>query len=367
MTRILVFGMNQNPGGMESFIMNYYRRINREKIQFDFLTNCPSIAYEQEIAALGGHVFKITPRSQNYPLYRRQLTAFFETHAADYDGVWMNTCSLANIDYLKMAKKYGIPRRIIHSHNAQNMDSRLRGVLHTLNKGAVTRYATDFWACSRQAGAFFYGDAIRNSPRYQEIPNAIDPTPFLFDSAVRASVRKQMAVEDTLVIGHVGRLHFQKNQAFLLDVFKDIRTHRPHSRLWLVGQGQDEPTLRRKAAELGLTDAVDFLGVREDIPRLLQGMDVFVFPSRFEGLGIALVEAQAAGLPCVTSTAVPRDAAVTDLVTFLPLSDSPALWAQAALQAAGTPRTDRRAEIAAAGYDIHTQVTHLEALLEERV
>ena len=367
MLKVLVFGMNDNPGGMESFIMSYYRRLDRDRIQFDFLTNCPTIAYEDEIGRLGGRVFKICARSRDYRLYRQQLTAFFEARAADYGVVWMNTCSLANIDYLKMAKRYGIPRRILHSHNSQNMDSPLRGVLHRLNKGAVTRYATDFWACTRAAGAFFYSPALLCSSRYREIPNAIDTAPYTYDAAQRERVRQELGVADKLVVGHVGRLHFQKNQTFLLDIFKEIHSRRPDSCLWLVGQGEDEGMLRRRTQELGLTEAVRFLGVREDVPALMQGMDVFVFPSLFEGLGIVLIEAQAAGLGCVTSTAVPQDARVTDLITYLPLEASPALWADTALQAVAQPRTDRRAEITAAGYDINTQVARLEALLEESV
>ncbi|MBQ9859243.1 MAG: glycosyltransferase family 1 protein [Clostridia bacterium] len=367
MRKILVFGMNDNPGGMESFIMSYYRRINRQRIQFDFLTNCPTIAYEDEIEQLGGRVFKICARSRNYRRYRQQLTAFFEAHAADYSAVWLNTCSLANIDYLKMAKRYGIPRRIIHSHNAQNMDSPLRGVLHLLNKGSVRRYATDFWACTRAAGAFFYSPALLAHPRYREIPNAIDTAAYTFDPAVREQVRRQLQGEDKLVVGHVGRLHFQKNQTFLLEIFKEIYARRPDARLWLVGQGEDEDKLRRRTEELGLTAAVRFLGVRQDVSALMQGMDVFVFPSLFEGLGIVLIEAQAAGLGCVTSSAVPADARVTDLITYLPLDAAPAVWAQAALEGATAQRTDRRAEIAAAGYDINTQVSALERLLEESV
>ena len=367
MTKILVFGMNDNPGGMESFIMSYYRRIDRQRIHFDFLTNCPTIAYEEEIEALGGRVFKICARSRNYGLYRRQLTAFFETHAAEYAAVWMNTCSLANIDYLRMAKRYGIPRRIIHSHNAQNMDSPVRGVLHRLNKGHIRRYATDFWACTRAAGEFFYSPALLAHPRYREIPNAIDTAVYAFDPAVRERVRQEMDVTDKLVVGHVGRLHFQKNQTFLLDIFKEIYAHRPDACLWLVGQGEDEDKLRRRTAELGLTKQVRFLGVRQDVSALMQGMDVFVFPSLFEGLGIVLIEAQAAGLACVTSTAVPADARVTDLITYLPPDAAPAMWAQTALEGAAVGRTDRRAEITAAGYDINTQVARLEALLEESV
>lgn len=364
MTNVLIFGMNENPGGMESFIMSYYRKLDRERVQFDFLTNCPTIAYEDEIRSLGGRVYKICARSKNFRLYREQLTAFFEQHAADYEVVWMNTCSLANIDYLKMAKKYGIPRRIIHSHNSQNMDNPLRGLLHKKNKHTVTRYATDFWACSRLAGEFFYSPEILASDRYREIHNAIDCAPFAYDEAARRSVREEFGLTDGPVIGHVGRLHFQKNQRFLLDVFRHIHAAEPNARLLIIGQGEDEAMLRDRTHALGLDDAVIFAGVRGDVPRLMQGMDAFVLPSLFEGLPVVLVETQAAGLPTVAADTISDEAKLTDRLTYLPLEAGEAVWARTILAAAKQPRVDRRAELAAAGYDIDTQVAVLQALLE---
>ena len=366
MVKILVFGMNDNPGGVESFLMSYYRHLDRSRFQFDFLTNCPVIAYEEEIRGMGGEIYKICARSRNAALYRQQLEAFFSRHAGEYVAIWVNVCSLANIDYLKAAKKYGIPRRIIHSHNSQNMDSPLRGILHKLNKHQVARYATDFWACSRVAGEFFYPAAVLDSPCYREINNAIDPAPFLYDPVARQSARQELGLEDNFVVGHVGRLHFQKNQSFLLDIFKELYSRRPDARLLLIGQGEDEAMLREKTRQLGLEESVRFLGVRNDVPRLMQAMDVFALPSVFEGLAVVLVEAQAAGLGCVTSAAVTRAAGITELLKFLSLNESPAVWAQAIEQAA-CPRTNRRQEIADKGYDIHQQVRLLEQLLEGAV
>ncbi len=363
MVKILVFGMNDNPGGVESFIMSYYRQLDRSRFQFDFLTNCPVIAYEEEIGRLGGAVYKVCARSQNPRLYQQQLDTFFREHAKEYAAIWVNVCSLANIDYLKAAKKYGISRRIIHSHSSQNMDSRLRGVLHSLNKRRVARYATDFWACSREAGEFFYPAVVLDMACYREINNAIDPVAFQYDPTVREAMRQELGLQENFVVGHVGRLHFEKNQSFLLDIFKELYTRRADARLLLIGQGQDEPMLREKTRQLGLEESVRFLGVRGDVPQLMQAMDVFAFPSVFEGLGIVLVEAQAAGLGCVTSTEVPAVAKVTELLSYLPLAAPPSVWAQAVEEAA-RPRTDRREEIAAAGYDIHQQVRLLENLLE---
>ncbi len=365
MTNVLVFGMNDNPGGMESFLMAYLRHLDHEQVHLDFLTNCETIAYEDELASLGARVFKICARSKNPYRYRKQLTAFFRQHAAEYDVLWLNTCSLANIDYLKMAKRYGIPRRIIHSHNSQNMDSRLRGLLHAVNRHRIHRYATDFWACSRKAGAFFYSPAVLAGDRYREIPNAIDCSLFTFDADVRQAVREEWGLTDNLVIGHIGRLHFQKNQRFLLEIFQSVYTANPHARLLIIGQGEDEAMLRAYASALGLTEAVIFAGVRGDIPRLLQGMDVFALPSRFEGLPVVLVEAQAAGLHAVVADTVSTQVALTEAIHFLPLTAGADGWAQALLDAAQLPRENTLAHLTAAGYDIRTQAANVQALLME--
>lgn len=152
MFRILVFGMTENPGGVESFLMNYFRHIDKSKIQFDFLCNSHEfIAYEEEIRSSGSRIFHITARSKHWKKYSKELKKVFAGHASEWDAIWVNVCSLANIDYLKMAKKYGITKRIIHSHNSQNMDSWLRGILHKWNRLCLAGYATDFWACSENA------------------------------------------------------------------------------------------------------------------------------------------------------------------------------------------------------------------------
>ena len=149
MYKVLVFGITENPGGVESFLVNYYRKIDRTKIQFDFLCNTHNeVAYENELKSLGGQVVHIAMRSKEPMKYRKELKEFMEKHASDYQAVWVNVCSLANIDYLKIAKKYGIKKRIIHSHNSQNMDNRIRMFLHMIHRQRISDYATYFWVCS---------------------------------------------------------------------------------------------------------------------------------------------------------------------------------------------------------------------------
>ena len=199
MYNVLVFGMTENPGGVESFLMNYYRRIDLSRFHFDFLCNSyDPVAFEDEIHAMGGRTVHFTSRRQNPIRFRKELESFFARHAHEYQAIWVNVNSLANIDYLKMAKKYGIPKRIIHSHNAQNMDYRLRGMLHEANRDAVGRYATDFWACSEYAAKWFYaGKGGRGELRHPAviIRNAIDVEKIRSGIARREEFRRQAGGE----------------------------------------------------------------------------------------------------------------------------------------------------------------------------
>ena len=366
MKKVLVFGMTDNRGGVESFLMAYYRKLDKSKIQFDFLCNNSSVAHEDEIKALGGRLFKICARSANPALYKKQLGSFFKEHANDYCAIWVNVCSLANIDYLKYAKKYGIKTRIIHSHNAQNMDSALRGVLHKINRRFVAKYATHFWACTGLAADFFYSSKIKNSKNFRIIKNAIDVSAFSFDIEAREKLRRELDIENCLVLGNVGRLHFQKNQSFALDIFAEIAKRRQDARLLLIGGGEDEAALKEKTGELNLNDKVLFLGVRSDVPQIMSALDVFLLPSLFEGLGIVLIEAQASGLLSFTSAdVVPDDARVTDLLTFIELSKSPREWAEKILaKCENLKRPDTLFQITNAGYNIDTQIDSLQNFFE---
>jgi len=306
MKRILVFGMTKVPGGMESVIMNYYRNVDREKIQFDFLCNEKPISYEKEIEELGGKIYYITARSENGKKYKKELKDFFEMNFKKYYAIWENTCALNNIDYIIYAKKYNIKYRIIHAHNTKIMQKTFAkkaifSILHSLNKLIISKYATDFWACSEEAGKFFYSKKIRRSNKYKIINNAIDTGKFKFNEQIRNEYRKKMHLENKIVIGNVGRLHFQKNQTFLIDVFNEFYMKNKNSELILVGDGEDRNLLEDKVKKLNIKESVKFLGIRDDVSNLLQVMDVFVFPSNFEGLSVTLIEAYASGVKIIAS------------------------------------------------------------------
>ena len=367
MYRVLVFGMTENPGGVESFLVNYYRHIDRSRIQFDFLCNSyEKAAYEDELKSLGGRVFHITARSRDIKLYRKELREFFEKYSKEFDAIWVNVSSLANIDYLKMAKKYGIKKRIIHSHNSRNMDSRLRGMLHSLNRSRIGKYATDFWACSDDAAKWFYNDSLLG--KAVVIHNAIDTDKLSYDSKKGSEIREKLGTEGKYVLGNVGRLHFQKNQSFAIEVFSHYVKKDREAVLVLVGQGEDEEMLKRKARELEVSDKVIFAGLQNDMQAWLSSFDLFLFPSVFEGLSIAALEAQANGLPALASYGViPEEVRLNDNFNFMKLDNNAAEWADEIYKIKSSCSRKSREEVKAAflekGYDINTEASRLSGLL----
>ena len=367
MNRVLVFGMTENPGGVENFLMNYCRHFDRKRIRMDFLCNfLEKAACEDELVSMGSRVFHIVSRRKNPLRYRKELAAFFAGHAAEYDAIWVNVSSLANIDYLRAAKKYGIDRRIIHSHNSQNMDGCLRGLLHRLNPGLVGKYATDFWACSWGAAGWFYNDRL--IARTVIIHNAIEVENYIFDPEKRHDIREKLHIEGKYVIGNVGRLHFQKNQSFAIDVFARYLNTDEDTVLVLVGRGEDEAMLKDKVNQAGITDRIIFAGVQSDMQAWLSAFDVFLFPSVFEGLSIAALEAQANGLPILASVdALPQEARLNDNIHVMELKNYAENWAQEIRRIkehdGRKDAGDVRRTFTQNGYDISTEAGKIERYL----
>ena len=365
MKKILVFGITDKSGGVEAVIMNYYRFIDRSKIQFEFLCNTDEVAYEDEIKKLGGVIYRITARSKDRKKYHEDMTKFFEEHAKDYEAIWVNVCSLANIDYLKYAKKYGIKKRIIHSHNSQNMDSKLRGILHRINKLFISKYATDFWSCGDEAGKWFYSNKIINSDKYLFVNNAIDTDKYKYDEKTRKEYRKKMNLEDKIVFGNVGRFHFQKNHTFMIKVFNEFQKEKPNSVLLLIGQGEDEEKIKNQIKEYGLEDKIIILGVRNDVDKLMQCMDVFLFPSLFEGLPLVLVEAQTAKLLIFASDVITKGVKFNDRLYYLSLEKDEKYWAKRILERLDKieDRKSDVSDIVKNGFDIKNEAKKIEKLL----
>lgn len=365
MKRILIFGMTENPGGIESVIMNYYRHIDREHIQFEFLCNSLKVAYEEEITALGGKIYKITSKKRNYFAFKRELDTFMRENAERYAAIWVNVCTLVNIDYLISAKKYGISRRIIHSHNAENDGGGVKKIRHSINKFRIGKYATDFWSCSEEAAIWFYQKSIFSSNKSKVIPNAIDLTRFNRDEPLRQRLRKEMGMEDKIVIGHVGRFHFQKNHHFLIDVFEELAGRNSRYHLLLVGKGNLENEIREMVGSKKLVEKVSFCGVRGDIENLYQVMDIFVFPSLVEGLSVAALEAQAYMMPCLLADSIPNTVKVNENVEFLSLNKKVGVWADEIERMLQIPRDNLVNKLSLSQYNIQKQTQRLERLLLE--
>ena len=358
MKKILVFGMTENPGGIESVIMNYYRNINRDNIQFDFLCNCQSIAYQEEIENLGGHIYSITARKENFWKFRKEMSDFMQLHAKEYEAIWVNVCMLSNIDYLIFAKKYGIPKRIIHCHNSSNDGGEIKLLAHNFNKNRLTKYATHFWTCSADAAEWFFDKNIINGQNYRVITNAIDTSKYVRTDAIRNVYREQLNLTDKIVIGHVGRFHFQKNHEFLIKIFKELSNRNARYQLVLIGQGELEQRIKEIVTKEELEDKVSFLGVRNDVEKLYQCMDAFVMPSQFEGLSLAAIEAQAAGLPCILADTLPVSVKVNDNVCFQSLNQSVKKWADSVENMIKGKRPENK--IALSEYNIKNQVKEFE-------
>lgn len=327
--RVLHVLQRMEAGGTQAFLMNLYRNIDRSKVQFDFLVEYSEKQfYDDEIESLGGKVYRCTFREdKNLPRFISFLRHFFAKHA-EYAVVH---CHAYTIGYfvLKAAERAGVTVRIAHSHN--NSMSGVTKPLKIAMRSLFPVHANRLMACSNEAGRFLFGDR-----EFMVVKNAIDVERYLFNGAVRDEVRGELGLGGSLVVGNVGRLHHQKNQGFLLTVFKEVLDKRPDARLLLVGNGPLREEILAKAATLEISERMILLSDRRDMDRLYQAMDVFVLPSLYEGLGIVAIEAQSSGLPTICSDGVAEDANISPLFERLSLESSYSDWAEAIVEAAGT-------------------------------
>jgi len=362
--RVLVVGMTNRAGGIESFLMEYCERLVGEGFHFDFLSRFPDCSYAERIAKMGGKIYAVTRRSKNPVRFYREIRAFFEQHADEYDAIWDNECMMNDITPLLYAKRYGIARRIYHSHCSDSADWSLKGriqrALHQYHRMSIQRIATDFWACSELAADWAFPRSVREKRLLRIIPNAISVSQFQYDPLVRQQYREQLGLSQSFVVGNVGHLCTVKNQSFLLSAFSLFYHKHADAVLLLVGDGKDRDMLASKAKELGIEQAVRFLGSRPDVANLLQAMDLYAMPSRFEGLGIAAVEAQVSGLPCILSDTLPKNVQFRKNVMFLSI-DQAEPWSDEmeCISGMGKPRTDGSADAKAAGYDIQIEAERL--------
>lgn len=325
--RVLQIGMGNNPGGVEAFVMNYYRVLKEQGVQFDFVCMYGTIAYAEEIGSLGGRVFEVPNIKNNYPGYVKAVKQVMER--GKYDVIHVHMLSAANITPLRLAAEYGRAKVFAHSHNT-SAPGLIRNVMDKLNRPKIDKYADRKLACGKKAARWLFGDKACRNGEVTLVRNAIDVEKFLFSAEKRKTLREGLGFGDDFVIGHVGRFEIQKNHDGLLRIFKAVTERIPNARLFLIGDGVLREETEKKASELGIRDRVFFAGVRENVADLLSVMDVFLFPSLFEGLPFTLVEAQANSLPCVISDTITGEAVVCEgRVTRVSLDAEPEEWAQA--------------------------------------
>ncbi|HII4441209.1 TPA: glycosyltransferase family 1 protein [Clostridium perfringens] len=321
MIRILQVVNSMDRAGLETMLMNYYRNIDRTKIQFDFLTHRPYRgAYDDEIEKMGGKVY-YAPRlyPQNYIKYFRFMKKFFKEHP-EYKIVHSHIDTMSAFP-LYAAKVNNIPIRIAHSHTSK-LDKDAKLLIKYLAKLVVPRVANVYYSCGKVAGEFLYGQK-----NFYIINNAINLSKFKYDSSIRNNIRDKLQIKNDFVIGHVGRYCYIKNQMFLLEILKEVLKTVPNAKLLLIGTGEDEEKLRKKADELGIKEKIYFLINRSDVNKLYQAMDIFVMPSLFEGIPLVGIEAQANGLPCIFSDKISQEILLTDNVQMQSIKENVAFWA----------------------------------------
>lgn len=361
--RILHVQSSMDRGGAETLVMSLYRKINREYVQFDFVVNSEKIgAYEEEILQLGGRVIRCPAfKGYNFIGYVHWWKKFL-AHS-EYRVIHSHISGTASI-FLTVAKAQGL-HTISHSHSTSNGKG-LRGVIKSLSQLPVRHVADSMIACSDDAGKWLYGKNVVHNPRYEVWKNGIDVQVFRFDRERRDRVRTQLGITDQVVFGHVGRFIGAKNHKFLIKVFKAYHEIQPRSVLLLVGDGPLVEEAKELANELGVGEYVLFLGVRSDIPDLLDAMDCFLFPSLYEGLGISAIEAQASGLPCLISDTVPLDVKISDNVRFIPIDRGVQPWCDALLAFQNSPdREQAFKRVVEQGYDITEVAAHVEQFYKD--
>lgn len=352
--RILHVVTYMGRGGLETMLMNYYRNMDRTKIQFDFLVHRDFEAdYDLEILSLGGkiyHVPRLNPFDRNYI---KTIDNFFNIHN-EYKIVHSHLDCMSGIP-LKYAKKNGIPIRIAHAHT-KSQDKNLKYPIKLVAKQMIPQYATKLFACGNEAGSWMF-----HGRKFNILNNAIDAEKYQYNEKIRTKCREQLKLHNQLVVGHVGRFSPPKNHDFLIEIFYELLKKKPNSKLLLIGDGEGRKLIEKKAIRLGIKNQVLFLGVRSDVSQLMQAIDVFVFPSLYEGLPVTLIEAQAAGLPCLISNQVPLECKMTDLVHVKKLSDDASIWADKILDLSKKERKNTMSYIKECGYDIHVNAQRLQS------
>ena len=345
-------------GGVESVVMNYYRYIDKTKIQFDFFIDEDSTMEPpiEEIKKLGGKVYRI-PSYTKIIKYHKELKKILKENNYKIVHSHINTLSVFP---LFSAKRAGVPVRIAHSHSTTNKKEWKKNIIKQILRPFSKIFATDYMCCSELAGRWLFGNKAYDQGKVYLLNNAIDLEKFKYDEKIRKRKRKEIGIkDDTLVIGHIGRFVEQKNHTFLIDIFNEVHNKQSNSILLLIGEGPLKEDIQEKVARLKLTDSIKFLGQRTDVNELYQAMDVFVLPSLYEGLPVVGIEAQASGLPCIFSDSMTKEVKVSNSCVFFSLNDDLKKWPKAILRKNINKRKNISIFYEKAGYEINKETLKL--------
>lgn len=359
MKHILMYAPTAPSSGITQYILNMLERMDQQTFAFD-IASFQNPRLQQWATRHGGQYIELNISPYKHPVaYKRHLQSLF---SRGYDVVHFHCTSIADLRPFRYAKKAGTPQVIVHSHNTRSDLSsfwrrKVFGTAHTLLRHRVVDYADTLCACSYEAAQWMFG--IKNAPKAILLKNAIDEQLFAHHPDTRQQQRQQLGIGDQFVVGHVGRFSYQKNHEFLLDIFVAIKQLLPDAKLLLVGSGETMEEVRSRVEAEGLKDSVIFIPFSNQIHKLYQAMDVFVLPSRFEGLPFTLIESQASGTFCFVSDAVTESAKITEIMRFLPLQQ-PEVWAKQIVDTCyQKEKYMTSADIIQAGYSLHSQVEQL--------
>ncbi|KFI91618.1 glycosyltransferase [Bifidobacterium saguini DSM 23967] len=357
--QILQVVPNMNSGGIENYIMNMLRSIDRERFHFDFLEHHMSESYfDNEIQSYGCHIYRLPVLDdKNIFKYHQGLKNLFSEHK--FDIVHGQAASLA-VFYLGAAKRAKVPVRIIHSHGTSFLKTP-KGVAKRIMFQEAKRYANVRLACSTEAGRFLFGNE-----QFSIAKNAIDTKRFAYDNTLREKTRRRLGVEqDSFLIGHIGRFNLQKNHEYLIRIYLELQKINPHSKLLMVGEGETKESIKKLVDEYGISKNVIFESVTGNPQEYYNAMDAFVMPSLYEGLPLAGIEAQCAGLPCFMADSITRETSVSNLIQYIPLDKGPGYWAKQISQCLKKSRYGYDSIVRKSGYDYHDNTLIMEQLYSD--
>lgn len=357
MIRVLHVLGGLNRGGAETMVVNLYKEIDRKTIQFDFIIHSNTeIEYVNQIKKLGGRVF-LFPKFKGYNIieYRKRWKNFFKLHP-QYKILHSHIRSFASV-YIPIAKSYGL-KTIVHSHSTSN-GSGIKSIIKDVLQKPLATQSDFLFSCSTEAGRWLFGENSLNKDNYYLIRNSIDVESYKYNQNIRNEYRRQLNLENNTIYCHVGRLTKPKNHIFLLDVFKEISKKERNSILIIVGEGEFRNDIENKIRELKLQDKVIMMGSRDDVNKILQAADVFLFPSLWEGLPVSVVEAQASGLPSLVSNRITKEVDITPCIKYLPIDQGIDVWVENAIKIKEERIISAADLVKNAGYDIKNSANRL--------